>query len=117
MEPIEIFESNIRSCGDRAGVFEYTDDTGYFYLYNSNCKVGEKIIGAIPIISGEIDFCDKDVDIVWNNDESMVALFILGNICAVFDVESRISYGGDIKARENIISPEIKRQFSEINQK
>jgi hypothetical protein len=115
MEPIEIFESNIRSYGDRAGVFEYTDDTGYFYLYNSNCKDGEKIIGAIPIISGEINFCDKDVEIVWNNDESMVALFILGNICAVFDVESKINYGGDIKTKKNIIPPEIKSRFSEIN--
>jgi len=54
----EIFANSIRASRDLAGVFEYDGDTGYFYLYEPK---GAKIIGALHVVSGVINFAFDNV--------------------------------------------------------
>jgi hypothetical protein len=108
----EMFDSSLRSAGDLAGVFEYDGDTGYFYLYSPGAGSSPKVLGAIRIVSGEASFKLSDLVIRWNLDETRVGLFISGQLCAVFDVQTRVKYGGDYrKDVQPQISLEILRDF------
>jgi len=112
MESTEIFESSVRSTEDIAGVFEYADNSGFFYLYFLRNKDDEKIQGAIPIAFGEVCFSEADIEILWNVEENLVALLIFGQLCAVFDVDRKVSYGGNVKNNSFDIPHEIKAAFA-----
>ena len=111
MESIEIFACNARQSGDLAGVFEYTDDAGYFYLYSTDCKGEDKVVDAIFIVSGKIDFSEDEINVVWSKDELMVALFIREKIYAVFDVGSKICYCEKFSKKHSHIPDQIKNSF------
>lgn len=72
----EMFESQLRSRGDLAGVFEFGGEVVYFYRY-STIRLGKrKIRGAIHILSGAPDFREDDIAICWDQAESKVGLRI-----------------------------------------
>jgi hypothetical protein len=93
----EMFDSRVRTSGDLAGVFEYDGNTGYFYLYETGGEEDRKILDSIRIISGEPDFGEEDVAIIWDQGEQKVGLFIRGQLWAVFDRQQRAKYGGSYK--------------------
>jgi hypothetical protein len=81
----EIFKSDVRACGDRAAVFEYDGDAGYFYLYDTKGKQGQKVIAAIRVLVGKTDLIERDIAISWVAMETVVGLFIRGALWAAFD--------------------------------
>lgn len=93
----EMFDSAIRSAGDRAGIFEYDGETAYFYLYETNGSHCQKVIAAIRVLSGTPDFEEGDVSIRWEDDESKVGLFIRGQLWAAFDAQTHGKYGGNYR--------------------
>jgi hypothetical protein len=103
----EIFDSAIRSAGDRAGVFEYDGETGYFYLYDNNNAVGRKVIGSIRVLSGDADFTENDVAVRWDREERKVGLFIREVLWAVFDLCDGARYGGGYTPRSR---PSLPRE-------
>jgi hypothetical protein len=108
----EMFESSVRSKGDFAGVFEYDGEAGYFYLYECGGDAGQKVAGAIRVLSGEADFEQTDLAIRWDESEKRVGLFIRGQVCAVFDADGGAKYGGtyrrDVQAD---MPPEVLKEF------
>ena len=90
----EMFDSAVRTSGDRAGVFEYDGETGYFYLYETNGKGSQKVLGAIQIMTGAPDFTEQDVAILWNSAEHAVALFIRKQLWAAFNLQTGAKHGG-----------------------
>ena len=93
----EIFDDCVRSLGDLAGVFEYDGETGYFYLYDLGGDTNKKIIDAIHIVTGQLDFGENDVCIRWTAAEDMVGLYVQGSLCAVFDTVRKQKYGGNYR--------------------
>lgn len=90
----EIFDSLVRSAGDRAGVFECDGETAYFYLYDMEQEEGGRVLAAIQVLSGVPDFEADDVTIRWDATDSKVGLLIRGRVWAVFDLDNDRSYGG-----------------------
>lgn len=88
----EIYESEARSAGDLAGIFEFDGDVSYFYLYSTGTKGPEKIIGSLRIAAGDPDFDAGDVAIRWAPGEEFVGLFIANQLRAVFDAAAK-AYG------------------------
>lgn len=114
MNKNEIWDGAARSADDVAGVFEFEEDVGYFYLYEMARRDGEKITGAIHIVSGIPDFAQKDISIRWAPDESEVGLFIRGQLWAVFDCKTSKGYGGNYRAGTSPMIPsEISRRFED----
>jgi hypothetical protein len=110
------FDSFVRSAGDLAGVFEYDDGVGYFYLYEVLGQATGKIIKAIRISSGEPDYAESDIAIRWDRRERSVGLFIRGELWAVFDAEMRHSYGGHYSPHKHADVPhEISAGFEITN--
>jgi hypothetical protein len=101
----EMFDSNVRSSGDLAGVFEYDGDTGYFYLYETGGGEAHRILDSIHVVSGEPDFGEADISIRWDQNEQKVGLFIRGTLWAVFDHQQRAKYGGGYKAELTPVLP------------
>jgi hypothetical protein len=99
-----MFDSLVRSSGDKAGVFEHDCDTGYFYLFDIDARSGKKVTGAIRIINGKPSFPESEVRIVWDSTEEAVGLFICGQLWAVFDLKTGMKWGGDYKPE---VRPEI----------
>ncbi|HZC95933.1 MAG TPA: DUF2251 domain-containing protein [Bradyrhizobium sp.] len=91
----EIFADLVRSSGDLAGVFEYDGEAGYFYLYRTKGTDGAKIIDALHVVSGQIDFTRNDVSIQWDDSETKVALSIKKAVWAVFDCISGQKFAGN----------------------
>ena len=106
----EMFDSAVRMKGDLAGVFEYDGDVGYFYLYQTEGDKDRKVLGAIRIFVGDPDLQQADVDVRWNNVESVVGLFIEGQLWAAFDGNSGAKYGGDYRKDA---PPQIPSEISE----
>ena len=107
-----MFDSSTRSKGDLAGVFEYDGEVGYFYLYECGGDAGQKVAGAIHILSGEADFEQADLTICWNESEKRVGLFIRGQVCAVFDADSGAKYGGNYRRGVQAHMPsEVLKEF------
>jgi hypothetical protein len=104
---IDIFESCTRASGDLAGVFEYSDDVGYFYLYDINQDPDHKVRDSIFIVSGQLDFEMHDVSVRWSSKEESVGLFIRDILWAAFDVSKNTKYGGNYIAGMNPILPPI----------
>ncbi len=90
-----MYSSLSRSAGDLAGVFEHDGAVGYFYLYNAAAPKGQRVIGAIRVAGRRPPFREEDVGIVWSVRENMVAIYILEQMCAVFDCETGEMFGGD----------------------
>lgn len=108
----ELFVSALRSQGDRAGVFEYDGETGYFYLYDVHGNKGNRIIAAIPLLSGTIDFGERDVLIRWDGEENLVGLFVRKKLWAVFNLSTGATYGGMCQSgAENEIPRAVKTKF------
>ena len=108
----EIFDSCIRSQGDLAGVFEYDGLVGYFYLYDSGGKPNTKIVDAIHIVTGDVDFEETDVSIRWNATEDMVGLYIRKGLWAIFDTIHNQKHGGNYRYGEPLTVPdEIIQRF------
>jgi hypothetical protein len=92
----DIFESNVRTSGDLAGVFEFDGEVSYFYLMQITNAEGQKIIGAIRVCAGQPDFAEPDVLISWGQEEANVGLIIRGQLWAAFDSKGT-KYGGDYR--------------------
>ena len=107
----EIFVNVVRTTGDLAGVFEYDGETAYFYLYRTKGASAAKIIDALHIISGHIDFAQKDISIRWDYSETKVALSIKDAIWAVFDCNSGQKFGGNYGVGERPNIPESIRSI------
>jgi hypothetical protein len=113
MSATEIFESAVRSKGDFAGVFEYDDDTGYFYLYGMEGAENQKVLGSIQVLTGDPDFEAEDVSVTWDIDEKRVGLLIRKVLWAVFDASTRATYGGHYRAGGTpSVPPEVARSFA-----
>ena len=102
----EMFVSMVRRTGDLAGVFEYDGKTGYFYLYRTKGAGAAKVIDALHIVSGLIDFAQNDISIQWDDSETWVALSIRNAIWAVFDCISGQKFGGNYGVGERPAIPE-----------
>lgn len=108
----EMFDSSARSKGDLAGVFEYDGEVGYFYLYACGNDAGQKVAGAIRIFSGEAEFKQAVIAVRWDGSEKRVGLSICGQICAVFDADTRVKYGGNYsRGLQPDIPPEVLKAF------
>jgi hypothetical protein len=94
----EMFESEVRSSGDLAGVFESDDETGYFYLYIARTG-STRIIDTLHIWSGDMDLEQKDVAVRWNDREDRVGLFIRGVLWGVYNVATGTKHGGNYTKR------------------
>lgn len=109
----EMFDSSARSKGDLAGVFEYDGEVGYFYLYECGGEAGQKVAGAIRILSGEVKFKQTDIAVRWDGSEKRVGLSICGQICAVFDADTRVKYGGSYRSGvKSDIPPDVLKAFA-----
>ena len=106
----EIFDSLVRSTGDRAGIFEYENGTGYFYLYGTEEREGRKVLAAIQILAGPPDFTQQDIAVRWDPSEKVVGLFINDQLWAVFDLQSGAKYGGNYRSGGQ---PEIPIEVAE----
>jgi hypothetical protein len=91
----EILKNATRVSGDYSGVFEYDGKTSYFYLYTHNEVTGHKVIDAIHIFSGTIDFVESDICVQWQQHDKRVGLFLEGVLWAVFNLTTGNKYGGD----------------------
>ena len=100
----EMFDSAVRSAGDKAGVFEYDGETGYFYLYDTRNEETRKVVDAIPVMNREPDCAETDLAVRWDSAERMVGLFIRGALWAVFDDKTGTKYGGHYHAHSR---PEV----------
>jgi len=108
----DIFVDNTRPAGDFSGVFEFEDETGYFYLYQIEGDEGAKIIGAIHVITGTPDFKKDEVAVRWDTAENKVGLFIRGRLWAAFDAVTKAKHGGNYHSTEQPTIPlEIARSF------
>jgi hypothetical protein len=94
MSTREMFDSQLRSDGALAGVFEFDGRTGYFYLYKIEEPQGKRVLGAIRVLSGIPNFDQKDIAICWDDSESKVGLRIRGELWAAFDASTGAGYGG-----------------------
>ncbi len=94
----EMFDSAVRSAGDRAGIFEYDGDTGYFYLYDMLSEQGKKVISCIRILTEIPSFGQGDIVIRWSSNQSVVGLFIREQLWAAFDDRNGTKYGGNYRA-------------------
>jgi len=102
----EMFDSQLRSGGDFAGVFEFDGDVAYFYLYDTTKPENEKVLGAIRVLTGTPDFEEDDVAIRWDKGEGNVGLLIRGELWAAFDAATRAAYGGNYHAGSRAEIPE-----------
>ncbi len=93
----QIFDSNVRSAGDLAGIFEYDDAAGYFYLYETSADQGHKVVGAIRLLTSIPDFEQGDVEVRWDGNERYVGFFIRGQLWAAFDGMTKARFGGDYR--------------------
>jgi hypothetical protein len=94
MSTREMFDSQLRSDGALAGVFEFDGRTGYFYLYKIEKPQGKRVLGAIRVLSGIPNFGQEDIAICWDDSESKVGLRIRGELWAAFDASTGAGYGG-----------------------
>lgn len=111
MSDHHIFIERLSSAGDLAGVFEYDDDTGYFYLYDMRKPLGEKILDSIWILNYNTDLRASEIAVRWNADESHVGLFVRGELWAVFDLVARKKFGGQYQKG---VRPQIPRRLGKL---
>lgn len=83
----EVFADAVRSAGDLAGVFEYDGETGYFYLFAAGAK--QRVLRALHVLSSPCTLGPKRVEVRWGEGESVVGLFIAGQVWAVSELGER----------------------------
>ena len=88
----EIYESEARSAGDLAGIFEFDGEVSYFYLYSIGPNDSLKTVATLWIGNGDPDFKATDVTIRWDPREEFVGLFIRDQLRAAFDAAAN-AYG------------------------
>jgi hypothetical protein len=88
-----IFESAVRTSGDLAGIFEYDEEGGYFYLFDLTKNNGSQARGVIFVAPKNIDFQPLDVSVKWNEAQDIVGLYVHHDLWAAFDQQGR-KYGG-----------------------
>lgn len=88
----EIFESQLNPAGSFAGVYEYEEEVGYFYLYDVSKNDGHKVVSAIRVATGPAAHSSAEVEIRWSADEKFVGLLIRERLCAAFDVKSHVAF-------------------------
>ena len=104
--------SCVRNAGDFAGVFEYCDDAGYFYLYEMKNSSGGKILDYIFMFFGRLNIVATDISIRWDSSEEKVGLFIGKALWAVFNVRERSKYGGNYRVGARpTLSPQATAGF------
>lgn len=90
----DIFVTATRRDGRMAGVYEYDEDTGYFYL----CEVvgGQpRVVDAIHIVSAPSNLDEESIEVRWSGDERCLALLIHGEPWAAYCPAERGKYGGN----------------------
>jgi hypothetical protein len=106
-----MFVTAVRSKGDLAGVFEYAERTGYFYLYDRTGNEGARVLGAIYILSGTPDFTESEIEVRWAPGERMVGIIIRGQLWAAFS--DREQFGGRYRpGAQPAIPREVAEAFS-----
>jgi len=95
--PVDIFKDCVRPAGDLAGVFEFDEDTGYFYLYDISNSASPRIVDYLHICSYVPDFADHHIELRWTSDQEKVGLFIRDALWAVFIPGTQSKYGGDYR--------------------
>ena len=111
----QMFDSQLRSSADMAGVFESDGEVAYFYLYNTTQPERHKVLGAIRVLLGAPDFKENDIAICWDKSESKVGLRIRGQLWAVFDADTGAAYGGNYQVGGKAdIPPAIATYFQII---
>lgn len=112
MKTEDIFESSVRSKGDLAGVFEYADDVGYFYLCRVDTNEGYRIIESLCVGSDFWEVAQSDVSVRWDAEELRTGLLVKGVLWAVFDSVSGRKYGSDYnRNRKSDVPPEVETHF------
>ncbi|RWC30853.1 hypothetical protein [Mesorhizobium sp.] len=97
---MDVFDSAVRTKGDLAGVFEYSEAgdpqtaTAYFYLYRAQGNAPGSVVDAIHMRSGAWAISAPDIAIRWDKRERRVGLFIFGALSAAFDTEAGTKHGG-----------------------
>jgi hypothetical protein len=89
----DVFKQLTRSTGDLAGIFEFEDDVGYFYLYSVEGKEGQKVLDQIFICDADSNLSEEDFSVRWSLDEQVVGLFIRGVLWACFDTSAKRKFG------------------------
>jgi hypothetical protein len=89
----DIFLHRIHSAGRYAGVFEADDRVSWFYFWDLNRR-GQKILGAVQVYGGPLNFTADDVEVRWYDDETKIGVFIRGELGAYFDLVARWGYPG-----------------------
>jgi hypothetical protein len=92
-----IFTSSVRSAGDLAGVFEYSDGVGWFYLYDLRKDKGSRVVASVHIVSVLPEFDENDIDIRWTKLEDKVGFFVRHEVWAVID-QNYASWGGNYRS-------------------
>ena len=111
----DIFESAVQSSGAQGGVFEFDGNTGYFYLYYLNGAEGEKVRGAVRVLTGGAHrLREGDVSIRWDRSDHVVALFIKEELCAAFDAQSGMAFGGETAEQRAAIPQSVRLLFQSL---
>lgn len=109
----DVFCQALRSAADKAGVFEYDGETGYFYLYDVSSSRGQKVVAALRILRGPADLGCSDISIRWDATDKIVGLFIGNSLWAAFDSRDGTSYGGLYRSGSEPAMPQnIKDSFT-----
>lgn len=94
----EIFDSEVCSSGEFAGVFEYDGETSFFYLYKMGKSGNAQVLDAIRVCAGTPDFSTADIKISWDTSEKIVGLLIRGEVWAAFELNPRQKFDGAYSA-------------------
>lgn len=105
MHSKDMFFSAVQDYGDLAGVFEYDGITGFFYLYKTKGAMNNKVVAAIHVATGNLDFKQEDIDIKWDASDKYVGLFIRRKLWAVFNGETCEMHGGTYRPNSQPLIP------------
>jgi hypothetical protein len=109
---VDIYESSVRSTGDRGAWFECDDQVGYFYLCDMSASGDPTIVDALRVHVGAPDFVQQDVELRWDATEQLVGLFVRDSLLAAFDVDAQHGYGGANQGGARASIPdEVRRRF------
>lgn len=103
-----IFDTSVRSAEDYGGVFELEDGTAYFYLYAMKAPHGQRVVAATELPLAAISPVEAaDVEILWDDLEEYVAVFIKGVMKAAYEIATQRPYN----ACRSEIPDTIKQRF------
>ena len=112
----EIFDTAVRTANDIAGVFEFDGEVAFFYLYDLKKEKGKMILDSIRVFTEDENFLEKDVNICWNQQETIVGLFIRSTLFAIFDTLNHKKYGRNSNIAEyESLPPEANNWFIKVH--